>query len=428
MRLSSNISKALYGVVILAALAPSMAAARVTINSQCYMNVDDSQKQIVGTATEKEFELASVSKMVTTFWAINKLGPNYRYQNKIHVTPLAGDTYDVHLEGDKDPYMGQEFIYFLVSELNKLGVTKIERLSFDENFDIFWSVRESKSQAARSFDPSIAQVATTLESVLMRNKFFPTQYQETRRLAKSKFNLEMLPSANVQIRKVEPLTKERFLNSKTNETKTFVMNSAPLHRYLKEMNLYSNNYVADLIFARLGGVDEFHKFIKSRLELDLSDIKFVNGSGDSEYAEHGKLYNKGSCSSLMKILFAMREDLAKHGLDLPDVMAVSGAENSTLGGRYAGLPNTVVAKTGSVNPAITLSGMIATEKGNLIFAVLMKTDGPADWTAARNKIRGEVNSIIAKNGGAAQVKYTPKTFLPFDSKSGLQLEVMTSKN
>lgn len=410
-------------LLALSAVTSSAGFASVSVNSQCYMKTESDDRAVQGKNLEKDFELASVSKMVTTYWATESLGPMYRFSTKLHVTQISPDVFDVHIEGDQDPYFGQHMTYFLVSELNKAGIKNIETLSFDENFDINWNVRHPKFQAARSFDPSPEAVQKTLENVLIKNSFRKNDYQATRKLAWNEFKLEMIADPELKVRKIVSVKKSSVQISQNAKTQILVLKSAPLYRYLKEMNTFSNNYVADLIYAKLGGSDSFRDFIKATLDLDQSSLNFVNGSGDSEFSSDGKLYNKGSCSALIKILFALRLRLEESGLDLPDVMAVSGLERSTLGGRYAGLPGAVVAKTGSVNPAITLSGLISTDQGDLLFAVLMRTGGPADWTRARNQIRSQVGKLIKEHGQFERIKYTAKDFLPFDAKSRLEKSI-----
>lgn len=109
------------------------------------------------------------------------------------------------------------------------------------------------------------------------------------------------------------------------------------------------------------------------------------------------MYNKASCESIIKIIIAMKDLLNNNDLTLKDVMAVSGSDASTLGKRYAGFPNAVVAKT--VNPAIALAGVINTGKGLIYFAYLMKTDGPGDYNRARNMIAANIKALFKKNGG-----------------------------
>ncbi len=406
-------------------LVSNFAYAKVALNAECYMKADSDNKDIQGTDFEKEFALASTSKVVTSFWAINKLGAKYRFTTRFHVTSVAADTYDVHIEGDADPYFGQQMMYFMISELNKQGIRKIENLTFDENFFINWNVAEKKAQSARSYTPQPDSVRHALESSLVTGKVNGANYKNLSQQVKAQAGITMVANPSLQIRRANFVRSSNF--TATENTKTFALHSAPLYRYLKFMNLHSNNYMADMLFYKLGGREEFKKFAQTRLDIDDSDISFVNGSGDSVYEANTKLYNKASCATMVKVLYAMKGDLEKQGLGLQNMMSVAGTDNSTLGGRYAGLQNAVIAKTGSVDPAIALTGMISTGQGQLLFAVMMKTGGPADWTNARNQIRSRVSSLISSNGGTSKFKYTADSILPMDRNSGLAIEVADTK-
>jgi D-alanyl-D-alanine carboxypeptidase len=419
-------TKTLFALTFAAVLAGPAAFAKTSINSLCYMRQDDSQKDIEGKNTQKEFELASTSKVITSFWSISALGAKYRFQTRLHVKDLGNDTYDVHVQGDKDPYFGQDMVYFLASELAKNGIKKIERLSFDENLEINWKVRDRKAQSADSFDPSNEMVRRILESSFVNDRLNAKAYAALAGQAKSLFGIDMAKNANLQVRRVEYEAAADFTASAGE--KVYVLKSAPLYRLLKEMNLHSNNYVADMLFRKLGGPDRFREFINTKLQMDRDDVDFVNGSGDSVVTANGKLYNKASCDTMIRVLYAMQGELNRQGLDLKDVMSVAGADNSTLGGRYANFSNSLVAKTGSVDPAITLAGMVVTEKGEFLFAVLMRTDGKRDWTPARNQIREQVGKLVTQNGGPERFAYKSKSFLPFDQGSLLTIETTDLTN
>ncbi|MBC7370009.1 MAG: D-alanyl-D-alanine carboxypeptidase, partial [Bdellovibrionaceae bacterium] len=206
----------------------------------------------------------------------------------------------------------------------------------------------------------------------------------------------------------------------------FELKSAPLHSYLKEMNRNSNNHVADHLFEIMGGPMEFQQFMKKRLNLDPTDIRLVNGSGDRFFVkdekDHSqKAYNEASCEALVQVVSGIRTDLRKSNYDIQHIMAVSGVDpGTTLGGRYSSkqMSGAVVAKTGSVDPAITLAGMITTEQGNVYFGILYKTKSPSDWNGARNQIRNDVAGLMNKFGGKNAIEdYNSVTFLPFDAGS-----------
>lgn len=396
----------------------SQAIAKSEMNSMCYL--EDKQGAVIeGTNAQNMYEIASVSKIVTSYWALRVLGPNFRFLTQIYVDPVDKDTFDVHIAGGWDPYFGREMTHFLFSELQRNSVSKIRNLTFDENFTLFWSVRENPTW---SIDPTRRDIEIVLRQKL---RLSSAEYTATRLKAK-KIGLLLEPKLKTRISNIMFKSVQAYIPTTT--TRTFELHSAPLVAYLKEMNRNSNNHVADHLFNFLGGVTEFQNFIKIGLNLETDDIRLINGSGDrilvtDEKRKTQKTYNEASCEALVTILSAIRFELRINGYDLQNIMAVSGLDaDTTLGGRYASsqVSGAVVAKTGSVDPAITLAGMVTTEQGNVYFGILYKTRNPSDWNTARNKIRDNVIGLINKFGGKNEIDdYSTTSFLPFDEKSNL---------
>ena len=302
--------------------------------------------------------------------------------------------------------------HFMMSELYRLNVRKIRNLTFDENFSIFWSVREKPTW---SINPTPEDVALVLRQKL---RMLPREYNSTRAKAK-KLGLQMSENPRVSISKIQPLPSSAREIKDT--TRTFYMRSAPLYRYIKEMNRNSNNHVADRLFNFLGGSAKFTSYIKQRLNLSPDEIRLVNGSGDKVLVDNEKIYNEGSCEAIIHIISETRTLLQKFNYDLKDIMAVAGSDqDSTLGERYSGsaTAGSVIAKTGTIDPAITLAGLINTEQGPVYFGISYKTKGPKDWANAREKIRKDVVQLMGKFGGKSQIEdYTSSSFLPFDEMS-----------
>ena len=392
------------------------AIAKSEMNAMCYLE-DKTGSKVEGTNLQNMYEIASVSKMVTSFWVINKLGPDFRFTNYIYLEPLGRDEYNVHIRGSADPYFGREMTHFLFSELSRFGVQRIRTLSFDEGFSLFWSVREKPTW---SIAPSTRDIANEL---IQKVKINSSEYTATRLLAQ-KLGLKLQPKISIRVDKVQFISKNEY--NPTVTAKIFELKSAPLHSYLKEMNRNSNNHVADHLFELMGGAVDFQQFMKKRLNLDPTDIRLVNGSGDRFFVQDNKdhsfkAYNEASCAALVQVVSAMRTDLRKSNYGIQHIMAVSGLDpDTTLGGRYssAQMSGAVVAKTGSVDPAITLAGMITTEQGNVYFGILYKTKSPSDWNSARNLIRNDVAGLMNKFGGKNAIgDYSSITFLPFDAGS-----------
>jgi len=394
----------------------SSSFAKVNLNSMCYV-LNQPGSSIEGENAEELFEIASVSKVVTAFWALRVLGPSYNFSTRVHLTRISADLYDLHIQGSRDPFWGRELTHFLFSELNRMKITRIRHLTFDENLTFRWSV---VTDFVNAFNPSADEIAKALRKHILN---IDSEYPRTRREATAAGH--KLPRAlTLQVQNIAPLPLANFQGSPN--TQTYVLKSAPLFRYLKEMNLVSNNHVADSLFDSLGGVNKFNDFIAQDMQLDSRDIIFVNGSGDSLIGKDPsgviiKEYNKASCETMIRILIKLDAELKTHGLGLKDVMAVSGTDTSTLNPRFDSIPNTLVGKTGTVDPAITLAGVISTAKGDVYFGIFMDTDGAADWGTAKDQVRSKVFDLIQRYGGGRRFKYATRSFMPFDQNSRLTL-------
>jgi D-alanyl-D-alanine carboxypeptidase len=405
----------LFLALALGILGSSEALSKPQLNSLCYLE-DHAHAEVQGSNSKQLYEIASVSKIVTSFWALQRLGPQYRFKTRLLITPVSPSVFDIHVAGGRDPFFGREMSYFLFSELSKLNIRTVRNLTFDENFIFNWKVRETPT---RSYEIIPSRTEAWMKD---RLKFNAKEYSAVRSAAAS-LGITMAAAPQIRISNVQFLSKQNYRFAEG--VKTVELRSAPLFRYLKEMNRVSNNHVADRLFELLGGSAAFQPFIKERMNMDMNDIRFYNGSGDSVHVESGnakKVYNEASCDALVHILDAMRDLLKKSDLDLKNIMAVSGMETkSTLSGHYSfpAVSGAMVAKTGTVDPAVALAGMISTEKGDVYFGILYATNGSGDWRRGRDAIRSQLGMLMAKFGGKETFSYESRAFLPFDSASGL---------
>lgn len=409
-------------------VATSSASAKVYVNSMCYMKANSAGKVIEGDKNKDDkFPLASISKVVTTLWAVESLGVDYRYSTKLHVTKVGSDTYDVHIEGGRDPIFGRNSSYYIISELNKSGidVKKIENLTFDENFIFDWFSEESPRIGGDTpyYDTIQKQTSAVRDSLL---KYFATginksMYDLLKKRA-DKIGVAMAKSPSLSVRRVEFIPKASY--NKPAGTTTLLYRSAPLRTILKRMNNQSNNYVADNLYWNLGGTSAFNEYIKKSLSLSSNEIEFYIGSGNNAdyiYNPNKSIYNQATCETMIKVLYRLDKILEKSGYEMSEVMAVAGLDKGStvagFGGNFAG---STIAKTGSVNVAKTLTGSISTKNGEIYFAVLMHTDSRGEWGSASNQIKKKVNQLIVDNGGPKRIQYNEILPLPFDDKSTLK--------
>jgi len=112
--------KLLY-VVLCAMLYSASSQAKVYVNSTCYMNGMSPNQIVQGDKkVDEKFPLASTSKVMTSLWSVARLNADSRFKTNIYVTKVSSDSYDVHIEGGRDPIFGRTSSYFLISELNLL--------------------------------------------------------------------------------------------------------------------------------------------------------------------------------------------------------------------------------------------------------------------------------------------------------------------
>lgn len=389
--------------------------------SFCTLKSMDPNAQIEGTNVDKRMPIASVSKVATSWWSVSVKGIDYRFPTAFHVTPAGDGAYDLHIEGSRDPYFGIESMHFAISELNKKGITKINKLTFDENFK-FYRTPTASAVAIGFYNTSSPNSATVLSQ--LQSSALTEGWANTAEYAK-KSGASLVAKPVFKVKSIEFRRKSEAAD--TAETKVYTMRSAPLQGLLKEMNRNSNNHAANQIFEHMGGAAKFQEFARKTLNLDESAIRFVNGSGDRADFDDGSKYNEASCAAMLKIMKNLRAKLIESGKDLQQVMAVAGRDASSTSSRLYGNDVTngaLVAKTGTVSPDITLAGIIHTKEGDYYFMYNMATNGTkADWTAARSQIRTLITNLVRKYKGGDPMKYASVSFVSFDKESNLVEEL-----
>ena len=413
-----------------------VAMAKVDVNSMCHMKFGDSIGKINGDENKNQkYPLASISKVVTSAWAVEKWGPLYRFKTKFHIDKVSEGLYDVHIEGSRDPIMGRNAAYFIMSELNrsKYEITKIRNLTFDQDFIIDWLAEEKPRLGGNTpyyetLNEQTTHVMRTLRDGLA-TALDKNRYNSLKSKAAS-IGVEMAKAPSLEIGDINYLSKADFRARNLLAEDILTYNSAPLFRILKRMNNQSNNYIADHLFWNLGGTLEFNKYIQAKMSLSTADLDFYLGSGNNAnyiFDTNRNVYNEGSCSAMVKVLYFLDKNLAKFQLRLADVMAVAGEDSqSTVRGFTGPFFRSTVAKTGSVNKAKTLSGSIKTVEGSFYFTILLHTDGQSDWGAATQKIKRLLDNLIDKYGGPVKENYEEVTPLPFDKMSGFTPELDTA--
>jgi len=392
------------------------------MRSGCYL-MNQPGQSIQGVNLDQSFEIASVTKLFTSFFALKMLGPDYRFRTYVYLKKVDEHLFDVHFEGGRDPYLGREMMQFLTAELNKIGVTEIRNLTFDENFKFIIDVR--LNQTAHSFfspsDPSSERVARNLRIYFDHPTRF---YKQLKEAVLRDLKMKLPETLVISASSISFISRDQFKASEYERPLEY--KSTSLVRILKEMNRNSNNHSANQIFEFLGGAQAFHNFYFDLFPHHKNVVHFYNGSGDRVYLDEGyKIYNRGSCRSIIELLVALENELKIFGLSLIDIMPVAGqdipGQLSTITPSYNTemTRNALIGKTGTINPSVALAGKIFTQSGEVYFNYIYGTT-ESDWGTARSRIRGQVVRLIKKFGGQTPVNYRPQRFFPFDQESILR--------
>ncbi|OUS00167.1 hypothetical protein A9Q84_03010 [Halobacteriovorax marinus] len=390
----------------------------------------DSKGKVRGSNPHMKVRLASVSKLVTTYWAINKLTPEYHFKSQFYLKDKH-----LHIVGDKDPIFSKRKLFFILSQLNNMGITELDKITFDSNLRVFTNAegyvgdifKVKKSRTAANLKDFFHTPAWNKLKVAYKSfvKETPSEVLTTLEIRES------IDDLNLSVKEVSFLKENPLANDP--EAKVSLHLSPELVKYLKAMNIKSNNFIADQVFDKLGGEVEFDKFIAEKVEswypnLDVdrkkfseneSSIKIYSGSGLPTYKNSKRQDNYATCSLIVRIVEDLNDTMIEYQKSLQQIVAVagsdidsSGATKSTIRKRFLSpkLKNAVMAKTGTLFHTSALAGKVSTKQGEHYFGVFHQLRGwKGHAKAAQNEI---VNKLVADYGGGEKVEYNKEYFFP----------------
>lgn len=164
--------------------------------------------------------------------------------------------------------------------------------------------------------------------------------------------------------------------------------SAPLRDLLRDVNVYSNNFMAEMIFKHLGTKKGGATWQQAQAQAAIAlrglgvgeeEAKIINGSG----LYRGTRVRAGALRRLIATL--ARGKLT--GPIFGDLLAVSGTLG-TLKNRLKGrMRGRVRGKTGTLNEVVTLSGLLETRRSGVVaFSILINQATPARTARLRKQI------------------------------------------
>lgn len=287
---------------------------------------------------------ASLTKIATTLAALSTYGVDYQFETKIYAAGEINNGVlqgDLLVEGDGDPFFVWEEAIALGNSLQKLGIREVTgKLIVNDKF--YMNYKSDSLIAGELLLKSLNEKLWTVE-VSRQYLTLPLDTLRPQITIDGGVGKQVLPKAEKQL-----LIRHQSL---------------PLGEILQQMNIYSNNHIAQMLADAVGGSSKVVSIAQEVAGVSTEDISLINGSG---LGEENKIAPHAAC----QMLIAIERLLKGHTLDLVDLFPLSGRDGvGTMENRS--IPAGTGVKTGTLNQVSALAGVIPTrDRGRIWFAII----------------------------------------------------------
>jgi D-alanyl-D-alanine carboxypeptidase/D-alanyl-D-alanine-endopeptidase (penicillin-binding protein 4) len=159
--------------------------------------------------------------------------------------------------------------------------------------------------------------------------------------------------------------------------------SLPLTHILREMNIYSNNTMAEMLARSVGGAQATAQVAANSAGVPIDEIQLVNGSGLG-------VENRISPRAATALLMAVDRFLQPHQLTVADLFPVSGRDKrGTMQARK--IPVGAAIKTGTLRDVSALAGVLPTrDRGQVWFAIINRGGDVEGFRAQQDQLLGQL--------------------------------------
>ena len=289
---------------------------------------------------------ASLTKIATTLAVLEKLGIDYRFVTHVaHTGSIENGILqgDLIFRGNRDPLFVWEEAIAIANTLNKLGIEQIAGdLLVDREFYMNYET-----------DPQVA-------GKLLKQALQPHLWS-----AEVKRQFASLPSQTprpqLKIRGEVKVVAEHTASSQL----LLSHQSLSLIEILRQMNIYSNNKMAQMLADIVGDASAVASYTVKATGVSPSEIQIINGSGLGEE-------NRISPRAATEMLKAIDSLLQPHNLEVRDIFPVADRDNvGTMVNRA--LPSGVAVKTGTLDRVSALAGAIPLQDERKIWFAIVNS-------------------------------------------------------
>jgi D-alanyl-D-alanine carboxypeptidase/D-alanyl-D-alanine-endopeptidase (penicillin-binding protein 4) len=338
---------------------------------------------------------ASIVKIATSLWALERLGPEHRFETAFMIDgdldPETGELDgDLLVIGGGDPDFQRENAFLIALRLNEMGLkTVLGDLRVSRRFWIGWE--EGSSHRLDDPDERARLMASRLRSAMDPHRWDRSTQRAWRKLA-ARRGLPSKPRPRVAVRgSYGPITGQ------AGGTTLLIHRSKAVVDVLRRFNCFSNNDI-ERIGENLGPASDLALMLQERWSLPDGTISFETTSGLGS--------NRITPRLIVRLVRELAATCDRLGVDLADVLPVAGCDPGTLrafprlnGGEFVG---SVTGKTGSLvytdGGVAVFAGVAATSRGDVVFCVAMPRAGrKLHW--ARSQEESWLLELIDSRGG-----------------------------
>ncbi|MGP0127923.1 MAG: D-alanyl-D-alanine carboxypeptidase [cyanobacterium endosymbiont of Rhopalodia musculus] len=287
---------------------------------------------------------ASLTKIATSIAALETWETDHRFETLIYTVGSLKNgvlTGDLVIQGGGDPLFVWEEAITLGNHLNKLGIRQvIGNLIIVNNFSMNF-----KS------DPQTS--GELLKVGLDKSRWRRIVEQQYQNFLPNTPRPQVAITGKVQVQSNLPKGSQLLIRHQ----------SLTLAELLKQMNLHSNNAMAESLAQSLGGAKIVAQKAARAAHVPLEEIQLINGSGLG-------LENRISPQASVAMLIGIQKKLKGNSINVTDIFPMAGRD-TTGTVKWRNLPYGVAVKTGTLAQVSALAGVIPTkERGQVWFSII----------------------------------------------------------
>ncbi|BDA66408.1 Peptidase S13, D-Ala-D-Ala carboxypeptidase C [Rivularia sp. IAM M-261] len=287
---------------------------------------------------------ASLTKIATSLVSLTTLGADHKFQTLVSATgPIKNGVLEGNLviTGGGDPLFVIQEAVTLGNMLNQMGIKQVKgNLIITGNFAMNF---QRNPTLAGQFLKQTLNSATWSRDIKLYYSTMPKGTPKPQLTITGKVELatQTVPESNLLIRHY----------------------SLPLAQLINEMNVFSNNEMAEMLAEAVGGATVVQSKAAKLARVPESEIQLINGSG---LGVENRISPRAACAMLM----ILQREAVANNITLADLFPTSGFDHrGTVHARH--LPNATVMKTGTLRDVSALAGVFPTrDRGLVWFAII----------------------------------------------------------